>query len=84
MCCVNDILGTTKPSIYAAFTRKVINSGGVGFIIPTLFSWNSSVVVLDIKKENWSITSGFRKQYSHVICFDPTSPEFITFTQKTN
>ena len=46
---------------------------GVGFIIPTLFSWNSSVVVLDIKKENWSITSGFRQQFSHVICFDPTS-----------
>lgn len=46
---------------------------GVGFIIPTLFSWNSSVVVLDIKKENWSITSGFRQKFSHVICFDPTS-----------
>jgi type IV secretion system protein VirD4 len=46
---------------------------GVGFIIPTLFAWLSSVVVLDIKKENWSITSGFRKKFSHVLCFDPTS-----------
>ncbi len=48
---------------------------GVGFIIPTLFSWVSSVVVLDIKKENWAITSGFRKKFSHVICFDPTSTD---------
>ena len=48
---------------------------GVGFIIPTLFAWLGSVVVLDIKKENWSITSRFRKKFSHVICFEPTSQD---------
>ena len=48
---------------------------GVGFIIPTLFAWLGSVVVLDIKKENWSITSMFRKKFSHVICFEPTSED---------
>lgn len=48
---------------------------GVGVIIPTLLSWASSVVVLDLKKENWAVTSGFRQKFSHVICFDPTSQD---------
>lgn len=46
---------------------------GVGVVIPTLLSWPHSIFVLDIKKENWAITSGFRRKFSHVICFDPTS-----------
>ena len=46
---------------------------GVSFIIPTLFSWRESVVVLDLKKENWAVSAGFRSKFSHVICFDPTS-----------
>jgi type IV secretion system protein VirD4 len=48
---------------------------GVSFIIPTLFSWGESVVVLDLKKENWAISAGFRSKFSHVICFDPTSTD---------
>lgn len=33
---------------------------GVGIVIPNLLSWPDSAVVLDIKQENWDITSGFR------------------------
>ena len=34
---------------------------GVGFVIPTLVEgWKQSIVVLDIKKENFNMTSGYR------------------------
>lgn len=48
---------------------------GVGLVIPTLLSWPHSVVVYDIKGENWALTAGWRKQElgSHCIKFDPTS-----------
>lgn len=47
---------------------------GVGIIIPTLLSWKHSVLVTDIKGENWAITSGFRQKIfkNKVIKFDPT------------
>jgi len=33
---------------------------GVGIVIPTLLSWDESVLVNDIKGENWMLSSGFR------------------------
>ncbi len=33
---------------------------GVGIVIPTLLAWDESVIVYDIKGENWALTSGFR------------------------
>jgi len=45
---------------------------GVGLILPTLLSWPDSTVVLDIKGENWALTSGFLKSQGHtVLRFDP-------------
>jgi type IV secretion system protein VirD4 len=46
---------------------------GVGLVIPTLLSWRESVVVLDIKGENWEATAGWRQQGAgqRVIRFDP-------------
>lgn len=35
---------------------------GVGIVIPTLLSWDQSVLVHDIKGENWALTSGFREK----------------------
>lgn len=35
---------------------------GVGVLIPTLLNWKNSVVVFDIKGENYAITAGFRKK----------------------
>jgi type IV secretion system protein VirD4 len=47
---------------------------GVGIIIPSLLSWRHSVLVTDIKGENWAITAGFRQKIfkNKVIKFDPT------------
>lgn len=52
---------------------------GVGVVLPNLFNWNHSAIVLDIKKENWAITAGFRKAHGHqVFLFDPASPQRST------
>jgi type IV secretion system protein VirD4 len=49
---------------------------GVGVVIPNLLNWADSVVVLDIKKENWEATAGFRTQHGQqVVMFDPLDPE---------
>lgn len=50
---------------------------GVGLIVPTLLgSWTSSVIVNDIKSENWGITAGYRKRMGQVaIKFEPTSED---------
>jgi type IV secretion system protein VirD4 len=44
---------------------------GVGVVIPTLLTWPESVLVYDLKSENWTITAGCRKRFSHVIYFNP-------------
>jgi len=47
---------------------------GVGLVIPTLLTWPGSVIVHDIKGENWQLTSGWRSRYGRVLLFDPTNP----------
>ena len=44
---------------------------GVGLVVPTLLSWPHSVLVHDIKGENWQVTSGWRSEFSHCVRFDP-------------
>ena len=47
---------------------------GVGVVIPNLLNWNGSAVVLDIKGENYSLTSGFRKKHGQkIFVFSPFS-----------
>jgi type IV secretion system protein VirD4 len=48
---------------------------GTGLVIPTLLSVGGSVLVHDIKGENWELTAGWRARFSHVIYFNPTSPQ---------
>ena len=50
---------------------------GVGIIIPTLLTWPHSVIVNDIKGENWNITAGYRQKALNniVLKFDPTSQD---------
>lgn len=49
---------------------------GVGVVIPNLLNWADSVVVLDVKKENWEATAGFRAKHGQkVVMFDPLDPE---------
>ncbi|MFC3249667.1 type IV secretory system conjugative DNA transfer family protein [Chromobacterium piscinae] len=46
---------------------------GRGLIIPTLFAWRHSVVVNDIKGENWQLTSSMRQAAGQtVLRFEPT------------
>lgn len=52
---------------------------GVGIVIPTLLSWRASVLVYDMKRENWDITAGWRKQFSHVLRFEPTASFSVRF-----
>ncbi len=52
---------------------------GVGLVVPTLVTWPSSVIVHDIKGENWTLTAGFRSQFSHCLLFDPTNPRSASY-----
>ncbi len=42
---------------------------GVGFVIPNLLFWKESVVVHDMKLENYDLTSGFRTSVLKQKCF---------------
>jgi type IV secretion system protein VirD4 len=47
---------------------------GVGVVVPNLLNFPGSVIVVDIKRENWTITAGFRQKHGqHVFLFDPLS-----------
>ncbi len=47
---------------------------GVGFVIPNLLNWSDSLVMLDIKKENYEKTSGFRAKHGQqVFLWDPAN-----------
>ena len=52
---------------------------GISCVIPTLFSWRHSAIVYDIKKENFDITSGWRRKFSYVFRFEPTNLSSIHF-----
>ena len=55
--------------ILAAPTRS---GKGVGVVVPNLLSYLSSMVVLDIKQENFKLTSGWRKsQGQEIFLFNP-------------
>ena len=34
---------------------------GIGVVVPNALNWPGSLVCVDIKRENWSITAGYRK-----------------------
>src|SRR5262245_42312318 len=52
---------------------------GVGLVVPTLLTWPGSTIVHDIKGENWTLTAGWRAQFSHCLLFDPTNPHSARF-----
>ena len=47
---------------------------GVGVVNPTLLTWPHSIVVYDLKKECWALSSRWRKQHANniVLRFEPT------------
>lgn len=49
---------------------------GVGIVIPNLLTWQGSVVVLDVKRENYDASAGFRAHYGQAVyLFNPTDRE---------
>lgn len=50
---------------------------GVGLVIPNLLTWPHSVLVHDIKGENWALSAGWRREALGSVCirFDPTDAE---------
>jgi type IV secretion system protein VirD4 len=65
--------GGSEHCIVEAPTRS---GKGVGIVIPNLLSWQESIVVLDVKRENWDATAGFRQKFGQAVyLFNPTDPE---------
>jgi type IV secretion system protein VirD4 len=62
--------GGSEHVIVEAPTRS---GKGTGIVIPNLLTWQGSVVVLDVKRENYDATAGFRMHYGQqVFLFNPT------------
>jgi type IV secretion system protein VirD4 len=53
---------------------------GVGFVIPNLLFWKESVIVHDIKLENYELSSGWRKKVlkQKVVLWNPADPDGIS------
>lgn len=65
--------GGTEHVLLEAPTRA---GKGVGVVIPNLLTWSDSIVVLDVKQENWEKSAGWRKSLGHqVLLFDPLDPQ---------
>lgn len=58
------------------FVAAPTRSGkGVGIVIPNLLHYRDSVVVLDVKNENWDLTAGFRSQFQECFLFAPKAAD---------
>jgi type IV secretion system protein VirD4 len=67
------IFGGNEHVLLEAPTRA---GKGVGVVIPNLLTWPDSTVVLDVKRENWAASAGFRSRAGQrVYLFDPLDPE---------
>jgi type IV secretion system protein VirD4 len=67
------VFGGSEHVVLYAPTRS---GKGVGVVIPNLLTWPDSVVVLDVKRENWEATAGYRKAHGQeVLLFDPLDAE---------
>lgn len=65
--------GGTEHVLVEAPTRS---GKGTGIVIPNLLTWQGSVVVLDVKRENFDASAGFREKYGQdVFLFNPTDRE---------
>jgi type IV secretion system protein VirD4 len=52
---------------------------GTGCVIPNLLNWPGSSVSVDIKRENWTITAGYRAAQGYdCFLFDPLSESGLT------
>lgn len=64
---------------HAIISAPTRSGKGVGIVIPNLLNWPESVVVLDIKQENWDITSGYRRKFGQeCFLFNPAATDYRT------
>lgn len=64
---------------HAIISAPTRSGKGVGIVIPNLLNWPESVVVLDIKQENWDITSAYRRKYGQeCFLFNPAATDYRT------
>jgi type IV secretion system protein VirD4 len=64
------IFGGSQHVLVEAPTRS---GKGTGIVIPNLLTWPGSVVVLDVKRENYDASAGYRAAHgSKVFLFSPT------------
>lgn len=52
---------------------------GISTVIPTHLSYPTSIMSIDPKGENYSISGGFRKKFSYVYMFSPVTEESLHF-----
>ena len=65
--------GGSEHVIVEAPTRS---GKGTGIVIPNLLTWQGSVVILDVKRENYDASAGFRNAYGQAVyLFNPTDRE---------
>jgi len=63
-------------ALMAAPTRSM---KGVGIVIPNCLNWHDSLVITDIKLENYMITSGYRRAMGQeVFMFNPSPRDYKT------
>lgn len=53
--------------------------GKGGPVVGTLLAWRHSAVINDPKGELWEITAGWRRKFSHVLRFEPTSSTSVKY-----
>jgi type IV secretion system protein VirD4 len=52
---------------------------GTGVVVPNLLNWPDSVICIDIKRENWTLTAGFRASAGQrCFLFDPFAEDGAT------
>jgi type IV secretion system protein VirD4 len=69
-------LGGQQGVIVAAPPRS---GKGVGIVVPNLLEWPDSVICLDIKRENWTLTAGYRRACGQAVyLFDPFAADGCT------
>lgn len=65
--------------LHVMLTAPTGSGKGVSIVIPNLLSWGGSCVTLDMKLENWHLTSGFRHRYGQACyLFAPGAADYRT------
>jgi type IV secretion system protein VirD4 len=69
------VLGKQLGALCAASPRS---GKGAGLVQPNALSWQGSWFVLDVRKECWRITAGWRSTFSDTFLFDPLAEDGST------